>query len=86
MAGMADLSVPAKLQRKHNLDEQRRRRAPRHDHPLQDRSRSHDPDEAMILPESIETLIVVRGGLESMRSRQTFTDYRRFLTAGRIVK
>jgi hypothetical protein len=40
----------------------------------------------MILPESIDTLIVVRGGLESMRSRQTFTDYRRFLTGGRLVK
>jgi hypothetical protein len=40
----------------------------------------------MLLPESIETLIVVHGGLESMRSRQTFTEYRRFLTAGRIVK
>jgi hypothetical protein len=29
---------------------------------------------------------VMRGGLESLRSRQTFSDYRRFLTAGRIVK
>jgi len=30
---------------------------------------------------------VVRGGfLESLRSRQTFTEYRRFLTGGRIVK
>jgi hypothetical protein len=40
----------------------------------------------MLLPESIETLMVMRGGLESLRSRQTFSDYRRFLTAGRIVK
>ena len=35
---------------------------------------------------ALPMLIVVHGGLESMRSRQTFTEYRRFLTAGRIVK
>jgi hypothetical protein len=45
-----------------------------------------EPDERMLLPESIESLIVVRGGLESTRRTQTFSDYRRFLTAGRVVK
>jgi hypothetical protein len=85
MAGMADLSVPAKLQRKHNLDNSVV--VERHDTTIRYKTIPfNDPDEAMILPESIDTLIVVRGGLESMRSRQTFTDYRRFLTAGRIVK
>jgi hypothetical protein len=85
MAGMADLSVPAKLQRKHNLDNTVV--VERHDTTIRYKTIPfNDPDEAMILPESIDTLIVVRGGLESMRSRQTFTDYRRFLTAGRIVK
>ena len=85
MAGMADLRVPAKLQRKHNLDNSVV--VERHDTTIRYKTIPfHDPDEAMILPESIDTLIVVRGGLESMRSRQTFTDYRRFLTAGRIVK
>ena len=64
--------------------QQRRRRAPRHT--IRQTIPFNDPDEAMILPESIDTLIVVRGGLESTRSHQTFTDYRRFLTAGRIVK
>jgi len=85
MAGMADLSVPAKLQRKHNLENNVV--VERHDTTIRYKTIPfNDPDEAMILPESIDTLIVVRGGLESMRSRQTFTDYRRFLTAGRIVK
>ena len=85
MAGMADLSVSTTLQRKHNLD--RNVVVERHDTTIRYKTIPfHDPDEAMLLPESIETLIVVRGGLESIRSRQTFSDYRRFLTAGRIVK
>jgi len=45
-----------------------------------------DPDETMLLPESIESLILVRNGLQSIRKEQRFTDYRRFLTTGRIVK
>ncbi|HZT76158.1 MAG TPA: hypothetical protein VFA27_05840 [Vicinamibacterales bacterium] len=45
-----------------------------------------DPDETMLLPESIEMLIVYRNALESTRREQRFTDYRRFLTGGRIVK
>ena len=85
MAGMADLSVSTKLQRKHNLD--RNVVVERHDTTIRYKTIPfRDPDEAMILPESIDTLIVVRGGLESIRSRQTFTDYRRFLTGGRVVK
>ena len=81
MAGMADLSVPAKLQRKHNLDNNVI--VERHDTTIRYKTIPfHDPDEAMLLPESIETFMVMRGGLESIRSRQAFTDYRRFLTAG----
>jgi hypothetical protein len=46
-----------------------------------------DPDEVMLLPESIDSLIIVRGGsLQSTRRSQMFTDYRRFVTGGRIVK
>ena len=85
MAGMADLRVPAKLQRKHNLDGNVV--IERHDTVIRYKTIPfNDPDEAMLLPESIDTLVVMRGGLESMRSRQTFSDYRRFLTAGRVVK
>ena len=46
----------------------------------------HDPEEAMLLPESIDLINVLRGGLASTRRSQTFSDYRRFLTGGRVVK
>ena len=45
-----------------------------------------DPEEVMLLPESIESLTVVRSGLQSTRRTETFSDYRRFLTDGRVVK
>jgi hypothetical protein len=45
-----------------------------------------DPDEVMLLPESIESVTVVRSALQSVRRTETFSGYRRFLTAGRIVK
>jgi hypothetical protein len=45
-----------------------------------------DPDEAMLLPESITQLVLVRGGLQSTRRSQTFTDYRRFVTGARLVR
>jgi hypothetical protein len=44
-----------------------------------------DPEEIMLLPESIETLMVVRG-MQSYRMRQVFSGYRRFVTGGRLVK
>ena len=44
-----------------------------------------DPEETVILPESIDTLMVVRG-MQSYRIRQTFSNYRRFVTGGRLVK
>jgi hypothetical protein len=43
-----------------------------------------DPDETMLLPESIETLTVLRTGLQSTRRTQVFSNYRRFLTSSRI--
>jgi hypothetical protein len=45
-----------------------------------------DPDEVILLPESIETMTVVRGGLQSIRRSETYHDYRRFLTSGRVVR
>ena len=55
MAGMADLNVSTTLQRKHNLD--RNVVVERHDTTIRYKTIPfHDPDEAMILPESIETL------------------------------
>jgi hypothetical protein len=45
-----------------------------------------DPDEVLLLPESIDSLTVVRGGLESTRRNQRFTDYKRFVTGGRVLQ
>ena len=64
MAGMADLKVSRKIQREHNLDSNVT--VERHDTTIRYKPIPfQNPDEAMILPESIDTLIVVRGGLES---------------------
>ena len=43
-------------------------------------------EETVLLPESIETLRIFRGGIQSSRSHQSFSDYRRFVTGARIVK
>jgi hypothetical protein len=46
-----------------------------------------DPEETLMLPASIDTLQIVRGGgTQRTRITQRFTDYRRFLTEGRIVQ
>jgi hypothetical protein len=45
----------------------------------------HDPEETVLLPESIQSLTIFRGA-QSYRITQTFSDYRRFLTGGRVVK
>jgi hypothetical protein len=45
-----------------------------------------DPDEVLLLPESIESLTEVRGGLQSTRRSQTFSDYKRFVTGGRVLQ
>lgn len=45
----------------------------------------HDPEEIVLLPQSIETLTIYRGA-QSHRSRQVFSNYRRFMTGGRVVK
>jgi hypothetical protein len=45
-----------------------------------------EPDEVLLLPHSIESRTIVRTGLQSTRRTQVFSDYRRFLTAGRVIK
>jgi hypothetical protein len=45
-----------------------------------------DPEETMLLPASIESVTVIRGAAtQRTRITQRFSDYRRFLTAGRVV-
>jgi hypothetical protein len=85
LAGPVDVRVPPQLQRRHNLpawividrDDQTMRYKP---------VAFDDPDEIVLLPESVESLTVVRGGLQSTRRTETFRSYRRFLTASRVVK
>jgi len=43
-----------------------------------------EPDETILLPESIETVSVLRTGLQSTRRTQVFSGYRRFLTESRV--
>jgi hypothetical protein len=45
----------------------------------------HDPEETVLLPESASSFTVFRSA-PSYRVQQTFSDYRRFITGGRIVK
>jgi len=45
----------------------------------------HDPEETVLLPESIQSLTIFRGA-QSYRISQTFSDYKRFITGGRLVK
>jgi hypothetical protein len=85
ISGPGDIRVPFDQQRKHNLPD--RIVIERHDTTIRySRVSFKDPDETLILPESIETLVLIRNGLQSVRKRQQFSEYRRFLTGGRIVK
>jgi hypothetical protein len=83
--GPIDVRVPWKLQRSHNLPPSIV--VERDDLTLRFRAVTFsDPDEVLLVPESSESLTVVRGTLQSTRRTETFSDYRRFLTASRIVK
>lgn len=44
-----------------------------------------DPEETLLLPSSIEQVAILHGA-QSNRKRQEFSNYKRFMTAGRIVK
>jgi len=44
-----------------------------------------NPDETLLLPASIEQVALLRGA-QSNRKTQVFSEYRRFLTTGRVVK
>jgi len=83
--GPVDVKVPPALQRRHNFSTWIV--VERYNQTIRYKTIAfHDPDETMLLPESIDVLSVMRGGLQSTRRRQTFSDYKRFLTGGRVVK
>jgi hypothetical protein len=85
LPAMLDVRVPLRIQRKHNLDTEVV--IEREDTTIRYRMVAfNDPDEVLLLPESIDTLIVARGGLQSTRRSQVYSDYRRFVGAARIVE
>jgi hypothetical protein len=85
LAGLGEVQATFAQQRKHNLP--RYMTMERYDTAIRYRPIVFtDPDESMLLPEVIETTVIWRSGMESTRRRQEYSDYRRFLTAGRIVK
>lgn len=46
-----------------------------------------EPDETVMLPRSIDTVTVVRhSGVPRLRTNQTFSNYQRFVTTGRVVR
>jgi hypothetical protein len=85
LPGLLDVRVPLRIQRRHNLDNYVV--IEREDTTVRYRTVAFsDPDEVLLLPESIESLIVARGGLQSTRRSQTYSNYRRFVGAGRVVE
>jgi hypothetical protein len=84
LRGPVDVKVPVLIQRRHHLDSWvvivRDAVTIRYKTVA-----FSDPDEVLLLPESIDSFTVVRGGLQSTRRNQTFSDYKRFVTGGRVL-
>ncbi len=85
IAGLLDVRVPKNQQREWGTDTLTFER--------QDTSIRYkrvtfaEPEEAIMLPSSIQTMTFWRGGASlPQRKTQTFKDYRRFITGGRIVE
>ena len=84
IAGPIDVLVPSMLQRRHRLppwivverDDLTIRYKP---------VAFTDPEEEILLPESSDSLTMIRAGLQSVRRTERFSAYRRFLTGGRVV-
>jgi hypothetical protein len=82
-AGLTDVRVPLSLQRKHHftpwvtID--------RDDMTIRYKDVTFsEPHEVLLLPESIESVTILRTTLQSIRRTQVFSGYRRFLTESRI--
>lgn len=85
LEGPVEIRVPWALQRRYNFDAwvvlERDEQTIRYKAVT-----FRDPDEVVLVPQSIESLTIVRSGLQSIRRTETFSDYRRFLTDAHIVK
>jgi hypothetical protein len=85
LVGMFDFSTPREQQRRGASRDMTIERA---DTSIQYRRVSfRDPEETLMLPAAIDTVTVIRGGsTQRYRITQRFSDYRRFLTGGRVVE
>jgi hypothetical protein len=85
LVGMFDFSTPREQQRRGAARDMTIERA---DSSIQYKRVSFvDPQETLMLPAAIETVTVIRGGsTQRYRVTQRFSDYRRFLTGGRVVQ
>ncbi len=84
ITGPVDVRVPVRLQRRYGFA--MRVVLDREDVIMRFRRVAFaDPDEVLLLPASMDSTTVVRSGLQSTRRAETFSDYRRFLTEGRMT-
>ena len=84
LRGPVDVKVPTLIQRRHHLDNWVI--LMRDDLTIRYRTvLFSDPDEVLLLPESIHSFTLVRGGLQSSRRSHTYSEYRRFVTIGKVV-
>jgi hypothetical protein len=85
LGGPVDVKVPSLIQRRHRLDNWIL--LLREDMTIRYKTVAFtDPDEKLLLPESIDYYTVVRGGLQSSRRHQSYSDYKRFVGGGRVVE
>jgi hypothetical protein len=85
LPGPVDVRVPALIQRRYRIDNWVA--IVRDDATIRYKTVAFtDPDEVLLLPESIVSLTMVRGGLQSTRRTHTFSDYKRFVTEGRVLQ
>jgi hypothetical protein len=85
LGGPVDVMVPVLIQRRHHLDNWVV--LVREDWTIRYKPVAFsDPEEVLLLPESITSVIMLRGGLQSTRRSQTFSDYKRFVTAGKVLR
>ena len=85
VGGPISVKVPIRIQQRHNLNSYVV--IMREDTTIRYKTVAFsDPDEVLLLPESIDSLVVVSGGLQSTRRSQTYSHYRRFVTDSRVVE
>jgi hypothetical protein len=85
LGGPVDVKVPLLIQRRHHLDGWVV--IIRDDVTIRYKTVAFsEPDEVLLLPESINSFTMVRGGLQSTRRTQTFSDYKRFVAGGRVLQ